>query len=288
MKKIALIITGAPRLYKFTSKNLRLNLLDCNENCTFHVFMCIQLANMQSPERNRKYDNKYYDENDIVNTYRPTKHFVMNTGNQHDKLVKCVQMIKEHEKENNIMYDFVFKIRFETYFFNKFNFQDIFHMQKDEIVTQWNICRDINVSNNLKDKTIKFMNNIIDHHTFNNYLINNAKEINETCNIPDNFITSSWGINFILNTDKIFRCSHTNYEAYLYTKVLFHQLKYLPYSLNLIMCHLKKETLFDHIYFQENPMCRLIANYNLNDTQKALIENLVNHVNMLSYDGADK
>jgi len=126
MKKIALCISGYPRLYKVSYENFKKNIIEENKEYEFDFFLYIKLANENTCYFKYNIDKYNYDIEDIIKTYNPKKYIVdkinprnKNISNEHvqqcDNVINCIKMKQEYENENNIKYDYVFKYRFELY-----------------------------------------------------------------------------------------------------------------------------------------------------------------------------
>jgi hypothetical protein len=239
MKKVAILLTGAPRLYKFTSKNLFDNLIFHNKpKCVFDIFMCLQISNMNTGKPN--YDNRYYDIDDIIRRYKPAEWHIMNNGLQDDKFYKCVQILKSYEKEKNIIYDLIIKLRFETFFMDKFDCEPFFDLKPNEIVAKYPACKDKNLSETLNNMCDDLVNKRINQDKFYDYTQKNSHILSHNCHLSDELITTSYAIEFIIslinNIDR--QRSHVSHETYTYMGMLLHKLKQKGGYMNCVMLHL--------------------------------------------------
>jgi len=238
-----LCITGVPRLYKFTSRNIFENLININQNYEFDFIMCIQLENINDTTY-QQFSNKY-NINDILDIYKPKIYEIKNDGYQYDKLYRCVQLKNEYEEKNKFKYDLVMKIRFETYFFEKLLLDNFIDIEDNEIIVSTNPSRNYDIQCGLYNYTYAYINKIINENTYYEYIFKNRNEINHNLRITDQFITTSNGVNFIIKLieninyhlivfkDKI----NIAHEAYLYIGTLINKMKYRVYDFRIDLCH---------------------------------------------------
>ncbi len=121
-QKIAVCISGIPRLYKISYESFKKQIINYNPEYDFDFFLYIKL------NANSKYniDVYNYDVNDIINTYKPKKYFIDNNiitkkdsfvqlTQQCDNVINSIELKIQYEQENNMLYDYTMRYRFEIY-----------------------------------------------------------------------------------------------------------------------------------------------------------------------------
>jgi len=247
-KKVCILMTGVPRLYKFTSSKLFENVINYNKNIEFDIIMCIQLENIKDSKNSLydKYRNGKYDYTDIINTYKPKKCIIMNEGYQYDKLYKCIKSKNEYEKEKNITYDLIIKLRFETYFFDKLILDQFMNIDDKTIIVECEVIKDNKLAIEEYNYTYGYINKLMSEIIYIDFIRNNSAKLNITNGIGNNFITTSKGINFIIelmdkiNYKKLVFETNKNitHEVYLGIGMIMCNMKYIVNTLNENLAHL--------------------------------------------------
>src|SRR3989344_5601115 len=246
--KVCILMTGVPRLYKFTSSKLFENVINYNKNIEFDIIMCIQLENIKDSKNSLydKYRNGKYDYTDIINTYKPKKCIIMNEGYQYDKLYKCIKSKNEYEKEKNITYDLIIKLRFETYFFDKLILDQFMNIDDKTIIVECEVIKDNKLAIEEYNYTYGYINKLMSEIIYIDFIRNNSAKLNITNGIGNNFITTSKGINFIIelmdkiNYKKLVFETNKNitHEVYLGIGMIMCNMKYIVNTLNENLAHL--------------------------------------------------
>jgi len=150
MLKMALLITGTIRNYKENYLTWKKHLLDLYDvDIFFHTYNISGYHN--DIYNNKNINTKIFNENEIINLLNPKKYIIddftiklnefkktivsqcLRNGSPKPEFIKAQlysiyqanNLKKEYEKENNIEYDIVIKIRFDTIFNSNFDVNDI-------------------------------------------------------------------------------------------------------------------------------------------------------------------
>ena len=126
-KRIAVCISGYPRLYRVSYLNFKKMVVLKNPEIEFDFFLYIKLPNSKTSYFKYNIDKQQYDIEDIISCYKPKKYVVDreasvknldNLTQQCGNVYKCIKIKHEYEKEHCINYDYVFKYRFDLYIEN--------------------------------------------------------------------------------------------------------------------------------------------------------------------------
>lgn len=149
MLKIALLITGTTRNYKenfITWKKYLLDLFDVD--IFFHTY---DITGYHNDIHNNNKNTNIFNGDEIIDLLKPKKHVIDNFSNKINEfknlivsqcsnnaspkpefikaqlysIYKTNELKKEHEMENDMEYDIVIKIRFDTIFYSNFNIEDV-------------------------------------------------------------------------------------------------------------------------------------------------------------------
>lgn len=169
MLRLALLITGTIRNYKENYITWKKHLLDLyNVDIFFHTYNIIGYHSDIYNNNNIKFNEK-----EVVDILKPKKYKVDIFDNKMKEFKECIKpqclrsgspnpefikaqlysiymancLKKDYEKENNIEYDVVIKIRFDTIFYSDFDIYDI-----RKIYT----CQNLILCGNSKIKSMKY------------------------------------------------------------------------------------------------------------------------------------
>jgi hypothetical protein len=125
-QKIAVCISGIPRLYSVSYASFKKHIIDINVDYDFDFFLYIKTDSKNTAYYKYNIDRYNYDINDIINTYKPKNYVVDNLDKskkdilneltqQCDNVINCIKLKIDYEQKNNVKYDYVIKYRFDLY-----------------------------------------------------------------------------------------------------------------------------------------------------------------------------
>jgi|SRR3989344_1687928 len=212
MKRVALCYSGIPRFWHFTYLNILENLIKCNPDYQFDIFMCIQTSFKKSTSKVYKQYEKSYSTNAIISLYNPKKYKIKNDGYQFDKVYETFLLKQQYELEHNFTYDIVFRMRFEIIFNIPVKLNEL--IITDNTIYCIDYCKNKLSSNLLFDQVNALNKNIINKSTFiDNIKLNNHKLIGNYGIIDWFFFGNSQSMNFFIPLYQ-----QINYQSLVFSK----------------------------------------------------------------------